>query len=108
MSPSPSTPPPNHALSVGKLGEALVAHWLRGQGWSILAQGWHCRWGELDIVAQCRLEEGTAVGLQPSRLPTIAFVEVKTRSRGNWDGDGVEGDYLPKTGQVVGKRLNCF
>ncbi len=64
---------------LGQQGEMLVAQWLEGQGWSILAKGWTSRWGELDIVAL--REEG--------RHNCLAFVEVKTRSRGNWDEDGL-------------------
>jgi putative endonuclease len=65
-------------LAVGHLGEQLVAQWLHQNGWHLEAQGWHSRWGELDIVAR----QGAGAGL-------LAFVEVKTRSRGNWDLDGL-------------------
>lgn len=66
----------------GALGEALVADWLRDRGWLVLQQRWHCRWGELDLVV------GQPSPQQPTQPITLAFVEVKTRSRGNWDGDG--------------------
>lgn len=61
---------------LGRLGENFVAQWLRQEGWQIIEQQWHCRWGELDIIAHHPHEKA------------IAFVEVKTRSRGNWDADG--------------------
>jgi putative endonuclease len=67
-------------LTVGHLGEQLVAHWLQQQRWQIVAQGWHSRWGELDIVALRSQEAGGAC---------LAFVEVKTRSQRNWDEDGL-------------------
>jgi putative endonuclease len=60
---------------VGQLAENLVAEWLQQQGWQILAQRWHCRQGELDLVAV--------------RSDCLAFIEVKARSRGNWDADGL-------------------
>ena len=67
------------ALDRGLLGEAWVAEWLQQQGWVILQQRWRCKWGELDLV----VAQGTATH------PTcLAFVEVKTRSSGNWDEDG--------------------
>jgi putative endonuclease len=59
----------------GQWGEALVSEWLQTQGAKILHQRWTCRWGELDLITL--LADGT-----------IAFVEVKTRSAGNWDSDG--------------------
>jgi putative endonuclease len=59
----------------GQWGEALVGEWLTTQGAKILHQRWTCRWGELDLIAE--LADGT-----------VAFVEVKTRSAGNWDSDG--------------------
>lgn len=62
---------------LGDRGEALVADWLQQQGWSIVAQQWHCRWGELDIVAR-----------SPSPERSLAFVEVKTRRRRSLDQGG--------------------
>lgn len=59
---------------LGNLGENLVKELLEIQGWRILATQWHCRWGELDIVASDR--------------HWLIFVEVKTRSIGNWDLNG--------------------
>lgn len=67
-------------LALGYLGEQFVGQWLQQQGWRLLAQGWHSRWGELDIVAHQPREAGEEC---------LSFVEVKTRSRGNWDGDGL-------------------
>lgn len=64
---------------LGTLGEALVAEWLQSKGWQILERQWRCRWGELDLVAT----------FEGSKGALVAFVEVKTRSRGNWDADGL-------------------
>ncbi len=75
-----STKNKRQQLEAGNLGEQLVAHWLQQQRWDILAQGWHSRWGELDIVAYKPKAEAEEC---------LAFVEVKTRSRGNWDLDGL-------------------
>lgn len=58
-----------------------MARWLSKQGWTVLHQRWRCRWGELDIVAVSQAKD------RPE-WTTLAFVEVKTRSRGNWDADG--------------------
>ena len=44
------------------------------EGWTIEARRWRCRAGELDLVARSGQE--------------LVFVEVKTRSPGNWDRNG--------------------
>ncbi len=63
--------------SIGQLGEQFVAQWLTTRGWIILQQRWRCRWGEIDLIAK------------PKKENFISFVEVKTRSSGNWDDDGI-------------------
>jgi putative endonuclease len=72
----PDSKSQSHSALVGQYGEMIVAQWLQQQGWSILARGWTSRWGELDIVAK-------------HDKSGLAFVEVKTRTRGNWDEDGL-------------------
>lgn len=79
---SPSKARDSNTSDTGALGEALVAQWLCDRGWLVLQQRWHCRWGELDLVA------GQPSPQHPTQPTTLSFVEVKTRSRGNWDGDG--------------------
>lgn len=50
---------------LGKWGEALVAEDLRKKGWRILAAGYRCRLGEIDLIA--------------SRDGFLVFFEVKLR-----------------------------
>ncbi|NER84772.1 MAG: YraN family protein, partial [Leptolyngbya sp. SIO1D8] len=69
--------PPSSKKQLGDRGEALVSAWLQQAGWLIVAQQWHCRWGELDIVAH-----------RSSTQPCLAFVEVKTRQRSSLDAGG--------------------
>jgi len=79
---SPNKAAKKAALNKGALAETLVAQWLVEQGWEILEKRWHCRLGELDLVAY----------RSPSRAETpanLAFIEVKARSSGNWDADGM-------------------
>ncbi len=59
---------------LGALGEQLAVDHLIGQGWTILARNWRCRYGELDVIAA-----------DPAAR-TVVFVEVKTRT-----GDGFGG-----------------
>jgi putative endonuclease len=58
---------PRHAL--GERAEAAVAEWLTDRGWTVLARGWRCPEGELDIVA-----------CDPGRM--LVAVEVKLRKTG--------------------------
>ncbi|MBD2213019.1 YraN family protein [Nostoc linckia FACHB-104] len=73
-------PPPSHYPDIGDVGEDLVAQWLQSTGWLILHRRFLCRWGEIDIIAQYHDS--------PTPNSTLAFVEVKTRSPGNWDMGG--------------------
>ena len=52
--------------AIGRWGEDYTAEYLRQNGYRILHRNWHCRYGELDIIA---LRDGI-----------LAFVEVKTRA----------------------------
>ena len=74
---------------IGELGEKLVAKWLETEGWLILHRRWRCRWGEIDIIAQ-----------QPSSA-MLTFVEVKTRSSGNWDENGLLAINAQKRQKIV-------
>ncbi len=62
---------------IGNLGEKLVESWLLNQQYKILHKNWHCRWGEIDLIAQ---EKSGKI---------LAFVEVKTRGTNNWDEAGM-------------------
>ena len=67
-------------LTLGQLGEDLAADWLQKQGGRILERRWRCRLGEIDLIAL--LPDGSSKFL-------LAFIEVKTRSRGSWDLGGM-------------------
>lgn len=96
---------PKH--QIGVLGENLVAAWLQGNGWEIIAQRWGCRWGEIDIIAGERIADDR----YPGEIPTsqlsdhpyqrIAFVEVKTRSDRNWDAGGLLSIHAQKQAKLL-------
>ena len=50
----------------GTWGEAQVANYLRKKGYRLLANQWHCRFGEIDLIAE--------------KKGALCFVEVKLRS----------------------------
>jgi putative endonuclease len=86
-----ANPQPSHYPDIGVLGEDLVTQWLQSHGWIILHRRWRCRWGEIDIIAQHNGDTPT---------PRLAFVEVKTRSRGNWDAGGRNAITLQKQAKL--------
>lgn len=52
--------------AAGTWGEAQVAAYLRKKGYHLLAHSYHCRFGEIDLIAQ--------------KGKVLCFVEVKARS----------------------------
>jgi len=52
-------------MLLGRWGEAQAAEYLTKRGWKLIAAGWRCRFGEIDLIVR----KGTI----------IAFVEVKLR-----------------------------
>jgi putative endonuclease len=71
----------------GAIGEQWVAHWLTQQQWKILHQRWRSRWGEIDLIAESPRGE-------------IVFIEVKTRSQGNWDENGMLSVNISKQAKI--------
>ena len=55
----------NEKLKYGRHAEELAAAHLVGRGYRILERNFHCRWGEIDIIAQ--------------QDETLVFVEVRYR-----------------------------
>lgn len=50
---------------LGRWGEAAAADYLRNKGYQLVAAGWQCRYGEIDLIVQNRRY--------------LVFVEVKLR-----------------------------
>lgn len=80
MASSSSTP---DSKAFGNYGEQLVCQWLVQKHCQIIQRQWHSRFGEIDLIAKGQSGQGAL------RCETLAFVEVKTRSKGNWDADGL-------------------
>ena len=87
-------------LELGQMGEKLVAHWLQGRGWSIVARRWHCPWGELDLIASRPIS-------QRKGSEVLAFIEVKTRNHHNWDLNGLLA-ITPKKQDKLFKTASLF
>lgn len=56
----------------GAWGEALAAEYLRKKHYTIVAAGYRCRFGEIDLIVRNR--------------KYLVFVEVKTRKNGDFAG----------------------
>ena len=72
-----------NSQELGNYGEQLVCQWLIQKHCQILQRQWHSRFGEIDLIATGISGEGAL------RSKVLAFIEVKTRSQGNWDADGL-------------------
>ena len=55
---------------MGAWGEALAAEYLKKKGYSIIAAGYHCRFGEIDLIAKDRRH--------------LVFAEVKLRKSADY------------------------
>jgi len=77
---------PEERRESGMRAESLAAAWLEERGWTILARNHRCRGGEVDLVA--------------ARERTIAFVEVRSRSRDDF-GHPVESVSQSKRRRIV-------
>ena len=73
----PKPKPKTQNKIIGDRGEKFIRDYLVQQQWEIVATQWHCRYGELDIVA-----------FQPIQK-MLAFVEVKTRRSQGLDEQGL-------------------
>ncbi len=60
----------NGAKLSGAWGEALAAEYLRKKRYKVVAAGYHCRFGEIDLIVQDR--------------KYLVFVEVKLRKSGSF------------------------
>ncbi len=66
----------------GAWGEALAAEYLRSQKYTIVAAGYQCRFGEIDLVA--------------ANKTSLVFVEVKLRKNANF---AAAADYVDRRKQ---------
>ena len=72
-------------MARARWAEELVADFYQRDGYEIIARNWHCREGELDLVAL----------LQIGEVRTIVIVEVRARAT-NCFGSPFESVTLPK------------
>lgn len=77
--------------AAGTWGEAQVAAYLRKKGYQLLAHSFHCRFGEIDLIAQ--------------KGKTLCFVEVKTRSNLQY---GLPREYVTAAKQEKIRKTAAF
>jgi len=73
-------------LEFGRSGEKRAAKFLKQKGYKILEMNYHCRMGEIDIIA--------------SHEETLVFVEVKTRKNRSF-GMGYESVTKSKMEKII-------
>ena len=76
--------------TLGTQGEMIVQKHLERLGWQVLLRNFRCAAGEMDVIA----EEPT------TPLPTLVFVEVKTR-RGQKHGTPAEAVHPQKQAKLI-------
>ncbi len=77
----------NFNKKIGDRGEDLVKDYLLSLGYQIVAQKWHCSYGEIDLIA--------------AKENWLVFVEVKTRSVRNWDENGLLAISVTKQKKII-------
>lgn len=75
---------------LGRRGEEIGASFLARRGYQILARNYRCRYGEIDIIA--------------AKDAKISFVEVKTRTSGDYGSPGAAVTY-PKQQKIKSTAL---
>ncbi|MBI5669293.1 MAG: YraN family protein [Chloroflexi bacterium] len=66
----------------GQRGEQLATHYLKQQGYTIIGTNWHCRFGEIDIIArQGDTLVFVEVRARHAALPEAAFASISKRKR---------------------------
>ena len=86
---------------IGRRGEEIAAAFLKRNGLDIAERNFHCRWGEVDLVAVFmpevdeaaqfwdeEAEEQIRKGRSNENRGTVRFVEVKTRTGMNYGTPG--------------------
>jgi len=83
----------NDKLRLGKLGEQLAGNYLKNKGYKIIAQNYHTREGEIDLI--CRKDK------------VFYFIEVKTRTNQafGWPEEAVTDQKLEKISLAAEKYL---
>lgn len=66
---------PTH--QIGAAAEQLAAQFVHAQGWQVIAENFHCRLGEIDLIVRPNSVE-----------QLVVFVEVRSRKRGSF-GDAM-------------------
>lgn len=77
--------------AVGTWGEAQVAAYLRKKGYQLLGHSYHCRFGEIDLIAR--------------KGKVLCFVEVKTRTNLSM---GLPRDYVTAAKQEKLRKTAAF
>lgn len=80
------------SAEIGRIGEQMVADYLKRKGYIIFKRNFHSKYGEIDIVAE--------------KPDIILFVEVKTRKKDSLVSPADAVDYLKR--QKIVKTAEVF